>query len=295
MSKLFKFGLGFLLIGLAVVLIVSTTTSSDLFVVDDENYTFYEKDYEFDELSSFYLDFDNRNVNILESEDNKVHLKYYIHDKDLVEYEVSEKELNFTISRKWYYNIFSFDIFSSKEYFKVYLYIPSGMNINILDVSTSNGKVDFDVDNIFDIIRLTSSNGRIDISNLTATNIKASTSNGDITLNDITINDFINLDSSNGDIILSSVTAKEIEADTSNGKIDAQDIISDDIVLDSSNGRIYLSVKGDKDDYRVTLSTSNGDKIYDGLKIESGTVNTSGTKFISIDSSNGDVEVTFIN
>ena len=131
MSKLFKFGLGFLLIGLAVVLIVSTTTSADLFVVDDENYTFYEKDYEFDELSSFYLDFDNRNVNILESEDNKVHLKYYIHDKDLVEYEVSEKELNFTISRKWYYNIFSFDIFSSKEYFKVYLYIPSGMNITV--------------------------------------------------------------------------------------------------------------------------------------------------------------------
>lgn len=293
MSKLIRFGLAFLLIGLALVLVISTTTSADIFVIDSENFTISENDFAAEDFESFYLDLDNRNVVIEESEDNRIHLQYYVHEKDLVEFEDSDNELSLTISRKWYYNIFNFDIFSDKEYYKVYLQLPTDLAVDILDVSTSNGKVDCKVDNVFTNVRLTSSNGRIDVANLSSDDLLAVTSNGDMDLNDLTINNSVNLGTSNGDITINNLTTKEIDADTSNGKITAQNIISEDIILDSSNGRIYLLVLGDKDDYRVTLSTSNGDKIYDGLKIDSGTINASGIKTISLDSSNGDVEVNF--
>jgi DUF4097 and DUF4098 domain-containing protein YvlB len=144
----------------------------------------------------------------------------------------------------------------------------------MLEVSTSNGRVESDIDNVFSTVRLISSNGRMDIANLSANNILVSTSNGDIDLNDVVVSSSVDLDTSNGDILINNLAANEIDADT-------------------SNGRVYLLVLGEKEDYRVTLSTSNGSEIYDGLKVDSGTINSSGSKTISLDSSNGDVEVSF--
>jgi DUF4097 and DUF4098 domain-containing protein YvlB len=274
MNKLIRFGLAFLLIGLALVLVVSTTTNANIFVLDDENFTLNEEDYSKDDFDSFYFDLDNRSVYIEESEDDQIHLKYYTHEKDLVDYEDTENEVNLTITRKWYYNIFSFNVFSDKDYYKVYLSLPADLVIDMLEVSTSNGRVESDVDNVFSTVRLISSNGRMDIANLSANNILVSTSNGDIDLNDVVVSSSVDLDTSNGDILINNLAANEIDADT-------------------SNGRVYLLVLGEKEDYRVTLSTSNGSEIYDGLKVDSGTINSSGSKTISLDSSNGDVEVSF--
>lgn len=293
MNKLIRFGLAFLLIGLALVLVVSTTTNANIFVLDDENFTLNEEDYSKDDFDSFYFDLDNRSVYIEESEDDQIHLKYYTHEKDLVDYEDTENEVNLTITRKWYYNIFSFNVFSDKDYYKVYLSLPADLVIDMLEVSTSNGRVESDVDNVFSTVRLISSNGRMDIANLSANNILVSTSNGDIDLNDVLVSGSVDLDTSNGDILINNLAANEIDADTSNGRIDAQDITSENIAFDSSNGRVYLLVLGKKEDYRVTLSTSNGSEIYDGIKVDSGTINSSGSKTISLDSSNGDVEVSF--
>jgi DUF4097 and DUF4098 domain-containing protein YvlB len=274
MNKLIRFGLAFLLIGLALVLVVSTTTNANIFVLDDENFTLNEEDYSKDDFDSFYFDLDNRSVYIEESEDDQIHLKYYTHEKDLVDYEDTENEVNLTITRKWYYNIFSFNVFSDKDYYKVYLSLPADLVIDMLEVSTSNGRVESDIDNVFSTVRLISSNGRMDIANLSANNILVSTSNGDIDLNDVVVSSSVDLDTSNGDILINNLAANEIDADT-------------------SNGRVYLLVLGEKEDYRVTLSTSNGSEIYDGLKVDSGTINSSGSKTISLDSSNGDVEVSF--
>lgn len=293
MSKLLRFGLAFLLIGIALVLFVSSNTSADFFMSENESYTFIEKDYQVDDLDSFSFDFSNRSVYILNSDDEDIHLEYYTHEKDIVNLEISSEELNLKISRKWYYNIISFDFFTNREYFKVYLYLPDTMDVADLDIQTSNGRVELDLSNNFDYINLISSNGRINIKDLIATEITATTSNGDINLENIFTSDEINLSSSNGDIVLNNVTADKIDSNTSNGKIVAENITSNNTDLDSSNGRIYLAVTGNKDDYRVSLSTSNGDRVYDGLKVESGTINTTGSKIISLESSNGDVEVSF--
>ena len=295
MNKLLKYGLAFLLIGLGVVLVFSATANSTVFGFTDENYTLHEESYSFDAFEAIDLDFQNRKIYVLESSDDEIHVKFYTHEKDMFEYSDLDNELNITNSRKWYYNIFSFDIFSNREFFKVYLYLPTTTSIESLKVKSSNGLLSLDVNATFDIIDFKTSNGRIDILNLEANNVIATSSNGSINIKNLIVTNKIDLYTSNGEVAIENVTAPIIEANTSNGKIKAENIVTDNIDLDTSNGDVYLSIIGEKDEYRVTLSTSNGSKTYDGLKVASGTINSEATKPIRLDSSNGDVEVTFID
>jgi len=294
MNKLLKYGLAILLIGFGIVLAVSITSNSNIFGTNEDNYTLTEKSYTGDEFNAIDFDFDNRHVIITQSSDDQIHLTYYLHEKDELEYNDTESELVFEISRKWYFNILSFDIFTNKEYFEVVLALPTTTTLENIDLATSNGVLNINVSNVFDAVDLQASNGRIDILNIEANSLVAMTSNGDILIDDLAVHNSTNLKTSNGAINIEYLTSKDLKANTSNGRINAENIISEDINLDTSNGRIFLSVIGEKDDYRVTLSTSLGDKIYDGLTVQSGTINTSGTKSIDLDSSNGEVEVAFV-
>jgi DUF4097 and DUF4098 domain-containing protein YvlB len=295
MSKLLKYGLALLLIGLGVVLMISATSNSTVFGFTDENYTLHEESYSADAFNLIDFDFLNRKVYVLESSDDEIHVKFYTHEKDMLEFTDTDNELTITIERKWYYNIFSFDIFSNREFFKVYLYLPQNSSVENMKIFSSNGSLSLNVNDSFDLINLRTSNGRIDILNLEASNIIATSSNGVIKIDDLTVSEKIDLNTSNGEVIMDNINAPIIEADTSNGKITAENIITSDINLDTSNGHVYLSIIGDKDDYKVTLSTSNGDKIFDGLEVTSSTINPSASNLISLDSSNGDVEVEFID
>lgn len=295
MSKLIKIGLVFLLIGLGIVIAIPLTSNTQVFGMGDENYTLYEQTFKYDDFTDIYFDFDNREVYILESTDNDVHLKYYIHDKDEYSQSMDNNQLSLSISRKWYYNLFSLDIFTNREKYQVHLYIPNISIIESLKIHTSNGKMEMNIDHQFNSISLASSNGDIKVLNIETNTLTLNTSNGDISIKNLLASQEIKIDTSNGKILMDNILSPEITGDTSNGKIEAVNIVSSDISLDTSNGKIYLTVKGIIDDYRVSLSTSNGDKVYNGLKVESGTINSDGGKYISLDSSNGDVEVKFID
>lgn len=295
MSKLIKIGLVFLLIGLGIVIAIPLTSNTQVFGMGDENYTLYEQTFKYDDFTDIDFDFDNREVYILESTDNDVHLKYYIHDKDEYSQSMDNNQLSLSISRKWYYNLFSLDIFTNREKYQVHLYIPNISIIESLKIHTSNGKMEMNIDHQFNSISLASSNGDIKVLNIETNTLTLNTSNGDISIKNLLASQEIKIDTSNGKILMDNILSPEITGDTSNGKIEAVNIVSSDISLDTSNGKIYLTVKGIIDDYRVSLSTSNGDKVYNGLKVESGTINSDGSKYISLDSSNGDVEVKFID
>jgi len=294
MSKLFKFGLAFILIGLAAVLIITNLTNTQIFGLEDDSYTLYEETYDYDSFNEIDFNFHNRKVFILESEDENIHLSYYLHEKDTLVFDDSTEKLELSITRKWYFSLFSMNIFSDTDHFLVYLYLPTSSNINIVDVVSSNGKVELTTNNNFENINLATSNGDIIINNCTSNSISADSSNGAIKIENVIVNGLINMDTSNGPITLNNVVADQIEGETSNGRIYAEKILSDNISLESSNGKVFLEAIGDKDYYRVTLSTSNGDKIYDGLEVESSSINLSGEKIIRLDSSNGDVEVRFV-
>ena len=296
MSKLFKIGLLLILIGTVTVIGVPLVTGSQLVSLDSEdNYTLVEKSYEIDDFNAFDFDFQNRNVVVYESDDEFVHLIYYLHEKDIVEYNDESTELSLSISRKWYDNFFLFNLGISREHFTVYLYLPSTIIDSQIDIKSSNGKITIDTTIQYESIKIISSNGDLVLKNLFSDSLKIYTSNGDMTLNNVNVTNTISGNTSNGKIILNHVVAKTIDLGTSNGRIEANNISAQDIELHSSNGQVYLSIIGNKDDYKIILSTSNGDKILDDLKISSGIVNSSKTNTIELKSSNGDVEVQFLN
>ncbi|MDA3931569.1 MAG: DUF4097 family beta strand repeat-containing protein [Tenericutes bacterium] len=296
MSKLLKVGLLLILVGIVAVVVIPLTTDNQVFSLNnDENYTLTEKSYSFDKFDSFNFDFENRDVYIYESEDNNVHLSYYLREKDILEFDDETNELTIEISRRWVDNIFIFDIGINRDYLDVYLYLPTTLIDSNLNITSSNGKITVDTDMQYQSVYIEGSNGNITLSNLQAVSINTNTSNGDITLDNIQASNSITGETSNGKVYLDQVVSDEIDFDTSNGRIEATNITALDVTLESSNGKVFLSINGNMDDYKIDLSTSLGDRIVNDFEISSGVLNSTESNSVKLETSNGDVEVQFLN
>jgi DUF4097 and DUF4098 domain-containing protein YvlB len=296
MSKLLKVGLLLIIVGIIAVIVIPLTTDNQVFSFNsDENYTLTDKSYSFDKFDSFDFDFDNRNVFIYESEDDDVHVSYYLHEKDILEFNDESTELTISISRRWVDNLFIFDIGINRDYYDVYLYLPSTLIDSSLNIKSSNGEINVDTDMQYQSIYIKSSNGDIELNNLQAISIDTNTSNGDIKLDNIQATNSITGDTSNGKVYLDQVVSDEIYFDTSNGRIEATNITALDVKLESSNGKVFLSINGNMDDYKIDLSTSLGDRTVNDLQISSGILNSNESNSVKLKTSNGDVEVQFLN
>ncbi len=294
MTRGLKIGLALILIGIGLVAIVSVTSGSEIFQNGEEYYTYYEEEYAADTFSSFAFDFDNRRVYIYESTDDKIRLSYYLHEKDESIFDDETVEMSLSITRKWYLN-FSLFNFTNTKYFEVYLYLPSSLLDYSFDIDTSNGKIILDGIGACDSINLETSNGEIEVNNIEARVINLKTSNGEIKMTDVTVETNLKGDSSNGRVTLNNISADKIEMKTSNGKVKAENIAANNVKLDSSNGEIFLSIQGEQNSYRIVLNTTNGHRILGDLRIESGIINADKANSVELKSSNGDVEVQFVN
>lgn len=58
-------------------------------------------------------------------------------------------------------------------------------------------------------------------------------------------------------------------------------------------GDIILDVTGDKADFEVNINTSNGHMEYDGIRVIQEHFNLGAANEINLDTSNGDIELTF--
>jgi len=295
MSRMLKIGLFLCLIGIVLVVAVPLSTDNNIFSFNnEENFTLTEEIYDFDEFDSFNFDFDNRSVYIYESDDEFVHLSYYLHDKDILEFSDDTNELSFSISRKWYDNFFIFDFGIYSVYYNVYLFLPDTLIDSTMNIVSSNGQILIDLSNSFASVYVKSSNGKLSFNNVIADSITANTANGDIDMDNVIVTDKITGKTFNGGVNLNLVTASEIDFETSNGKIDAKNITVQNAKLESSNGKVYLSMTGNMDDFKINLSTTNGDTTLNDLDISSGVINPSQSNTIELYSSNGDVELKFL-
>lgn len=87
-------------------------------------------------------------------------------------------------------------------------------------------------------IKILTTNGKINIYDLSTKNLSSNTTNGTITLNDITTKNSINLTTKNGRIILKDVNSSKINAITKNAAINLEDIVANEGILVSKNGKI---------------------------------------------------------
>jgi len=294
MGRLFKIALGLFLIGVGVVAVFSILSEDNLFAfANDEDFVYHELNYDADAFTKLDFDFENRDFIFRPSDDEGITITYYTTEKDPVVVTDAGDTLELVNDIEWYNQIFAgWDFFINDDYYEVLVYLPDSV-IYELRLRDSNGSIDIQgLDNFSDIYVVTS-NGRIVLEDVFADSMDLTSSNGEIRLTDAAIDNALEIITSNGRINLTNVVAENIDAVTSNGKIIVINIFAEQVELDSSNGDIEANFRGDKSDYEIYMSTSNGDLTYDGLTTTSGHINDGAPYEVHLETSNGDVVVTF--
>ncbi|MBO4378214.1 MAG: DUF4097 family beta strand repeat protein [Clostridia bacterium] len=175
-----------------------------------------------------------------------------------------------------------------------------------LHAGTSNARITVEDVNFSQPLVLTTSNSRITLDEVKCLGgLTATTSNARITLNDVHAAS-LHLTTSNGGVNLEDVIAvAEIEAATRNGAIDVndtecggmlrlstsnahvelEDVAAPSIAIRTSNASVSGSIRGTREEYTITSTTSNGSNRL-GSSI-------GGDKTLNVTTSNGSITLGF--
>lgn len=239
---------------------------------------------------NIFVDLDDMDVEFVSTTGTDIVItRTHSEDLDGETYSVTETTDGFVVLHelpRTFWN-FGFSLENLSQLFnrdEVVIQVPEGVVLHVIDVNTTNGKVDLNdvsalniavntsngeisVENVVveDDLDLRTTNGVIRITNAEATlggTITAITSNGKIIVNGASFN-AINLDTSNGRINVSNVnldkrTGTTLYADTSNGSIELDEVYVSVVDLDTSNGDIAYNNTDQVYDVDLTTDTSNG-------------------------------------
>ncbi|WP_342564780.1 DUF4097 family beta strand repeat-containing protein [Paenibacillus sp. FSL R7-0345] len=191
--------------------------------------------------------------------------------------------LKLDLETNWLSNI-HFGIYTKEPYFNISL--PQNLEV---EVETSDGAVE--AGNLAAGLEVDTSNGTLDIHDVSG-GVDAHTSNGTISVQNV--QGETEVSSSNGAITLTNIDGL-VSANSTNGRITVNSAVTGDWDLDSSNGKITVSLPA-VTDAKIKAETSNG-----GLK---GNVNWNrdgdnegkavlgdGTHEVSLSTSNGAITV----
>ena len=131
---------------------------------------------------------------------------------------------------------------------------------------TSNAGIDINSVRA-DKLRAVTSNGKINAVKIGCSSAELVTSNGKIYAEDARADELLKLSSSNGPINVYNIVTSKFSAATSNSGINVDSIEADDISLATSNGNITGTLPGKQADYAITSRTVNGkNKLPDGTE-----------------------------
>ncbi len=294
MGKLFKIALGLFLVGVGILAIFSLMSEDRIFAfANDEDYVYHELSYDADDFAKLSFNFENRDFLFRKSDNDEIKITYYTTEKDPVEVTEVGTTLKLVNEIVWYNQVFiGWNFFTNDDYYDVYVYLPDSVDYEIYLID-SNGSVDITgVTNLTDVF-VTTSNGRITTDSAYADSMDLISSNGEIRVTGTVVADSLTVATSNGRIYLTDVVAETIIGSTSNGKVVGTNVACESITLNTSNGDIEIGLAGEKNDYDVIMSTSNGDMVYDGLETSQEYIYTPGEFIIILNTSNGDIVITF--
>ena len=157
------------------------------------------------------------------------------------------------------------------------------------DITLSNLKADA-------ALELQVSTGDIYIKNCKLDSLYTEASTGQVNISNSEIKGKYQAETSTGDITLNSSTVDSVLFNGSTSDIKFQSTVCKNINIETSTGDISLGLKGNKDDYSIKFSTSTGDMIIDGDEIDGKHFEASrGSNMITIDTSTGDIDISFTN
>lgn len=238
--------------------------------------TIYE--YSNDDLPAFKnisVDLVNTDVEIIPSTNGKygIELKLVIYEDEAVTHDVIDvSTLLVQIENPHSSRSIAKEFSNVKQYVKIM--VPAD-NYENFEITTTNGDITIELsENKLNNLDVTSSNGMLNIRNITCPNIDLTTCNDDIVITNIA-----------GDCIV---------ATTSNGDIQLQDsIIGSSATLTSSNADITLTLPGSANDYTFHAMTSNGSVSIGNKDYDEAVSLTGGQATVTTNTSNGDVDISF--
>lgn len=253
------------------------------------------------------IDIKNTSVRLEPSYDNKVSLTYY--ENDAVYYTVKQSEdgklsVTMTDNMKWY----DYFLNISDAYFDFTIAVPEDYEGDIR-VRTSNGEIDISNIKAGDL-NLSTDNSVIKAERLSVdVNIQLDSSNGKISVSDVIAGGSIICGTSNSEILIDNCAAENISAESSSGAIGIKNTSSrGELIAETSNSNITLgSVSAGAS---IVCASSNGSvkgEIYGSISdftIKTDTSNgrsnlpthmRGGDKKLDISTSNGDISIDFIN
>ena len=276
--------LGIFLVVMSVFLIRGNYVKTD----SPGNYEEKTAEFKVDSVKAITVDTSNRRIEVVESTDDLIHITYYENEYETFNIENSQSgslTVIMKVTRDWFsWYDFSFDFTDTATI----IAIPDSFSGEI-NLETSNGSISVSKMKLMDKLQVDTSNGAVDMEEVTAQEVDVTSSNGAITLSEVTTAE-LKVKTSNGRITVSDTTVDgETYLKTSNASIEVEEIVlNGDSEFDSSNGRISGSILGDDDDFSIESHTSNGDNSLPG--------NTSGgNKDLKVTTSNSDIDIEFKN
>lgn len=203
-------------------------------------------------LHSIVLDARHTNVEVRQVQSGPVQIHFTPTERD----HVTVNEQNGVFS---FHHIVNFPFFNFR-----YLLSAHRIVVDIpitfcgeLHVSTCNAKLSVQKLNRLSTVQLTTSNGRLTVSDVDCGSLSLKTSNAPLELQNLN-GGGCTVETSNGHITANACSfPDELYLYTSNAAIRAQSVISDHIEFTTSNGAVSAVILGDMREYAIRSHTSN--------------------------------------
>ncbi len=288
-TTVFIISIGLLIIGFVICLGAMIAAGFDDGMLN-EGSGYEQREYvaSADAFKSIKFDDSNKGINVVPSKDDKIRITYSDNDKN--HYVISEMGETLSIEYSWkkrWYEYIGITWYFNFESDDVTISIPDAYAGNI-DVLTSNGRIELHDIALPGELRADTSNSRIIADNVKGTDIHFITSNGTVEMRDVISENVIDVKTSNSKIETDNIQGKDIRLDTSNGHISLDRVKADSLYFDTSNSRITGTVVGRMTDFKITSHTSNA---HNNLPEN---FDENGSKTLFADTSNGSIEVDFV-
>lgn len=167
----------------------------------------------------------------------------------------------------------------------------SGINLQKLDIDTSNGKVEVNNATLSEQSTFSTSNGAVNINNISSSeSLFVKTSNAPLTATNVTSSKDINLKTSNEKLTFNNIKCNELFAKTSNSKINGNNVDIANGLIETSNGAIDITVPSS---FLIEYTTSNGSANCNNANLgKNGTHgDASNNRKIFVKTSNADIDI----
>ncbi len=245
-----------------------------------------------DVVSRIEVDTSNVKVVLRESKDRSAGLTYHEDEDTTYRRTLEGGVLRLERDKRFSWNFFSFDFDFDDE---VVVFVPQGGSTVDVEVETSNSNIECLEQVAFGDLRLTTSNGRVELKGPSADSFDIKSSNGRLALNELITAGNLIANTSNARIEAANIKARGVELGTSNGQIELDDIDAQAIDLKTSNAKIIGRLPKTEMNYNFDIKTSNSKIILGGQELGNpySRQNQSATTDFFAKTSNGRIEVAF--